>query len=92
MIEIKNLSKAFEKNFALKKLNFQVGDGSVFALVGSNGSGKSTRLRTISGVYQPTAGDVLIDGKFRGGRSLFLQRNYPGQRFKSSQQNLQRME
>ena len=63
MIEIKNLSKAFEKNFALKKLNFQVGDGSVFALVGSNGSGKSTLLRTISGVYQPTAGDVLIDGK-----------------------------
>ena len=50
MIEIKNLSKAFEKNFALKKLNFQVGDGSVFALVGSNGSGKSTLLRTISGV------------------------------------------
>lgn len=63
MIEIKNLSKAFEKNFALKKLNFQVGDGSVFAFVGSNGSGKSTLLRTISGVYQPTAGDVLIDGK-----------------------------
>lgn len=63
MIEIKNLSKAFEKNFALRKLNFQVGDGSVFALVGSNGSGKSTLLRTISGVYQPTAGDVLIDGK-----------------------------
>ena len=63
MIEIKNLSKAFEKNFALKKLNFQVDDGSVFALVGSNGSGKSTLLRTISGVYQPTAGDVLIDGK-----------------------------
>lgn len=63
MIEIKNLSKAFEKNFALKKLNFQVGDSSVFALVGSNGSGKSTLLRTISGVYQPTVGDVLIDGK-----------------------------
>lgn len=63
MIEIKNLSKAFEKNFVLKKLNFQVGDSSVFALVGSNGSGKSTLLRTISGVYQPTAGDVLIDGK-----------------------------
>ena len=63
MIEIKNLSKAFEKNFALKKLNFQVGDSSVFALVGSTGSGKSTLLRTISGVYQPSAGDVLIDGK-----------------------------
>lgn len=63
MIEIKNLSKAFDKNFALKKLNFQVGEGSVFALVGSNGSGKSTLLRTVSGVYQPTAGQVLIDGK-----------------------------
>lgn len=62
MIEIKNLSKAFGKNFALKKLGFQVGEGSVFALVGSNGSGKSTLLRTIAGVYQPTAGEVLIDG------------------------------
>ncbi len=63
MIEIKNLSKAFDKNVALKKLNFQVGEGSVFALVGSNGSGKSTLLRTVSGVYKPTAGKVLIDGK-----------------------------
>lgn len=63
MIEIKNLSKAFDKNYALKKLNFQVGDGSVFALVGSNGSGKSTLLRTVSGVYEPTAGEVLVDGK-----------------------------
>lgn len=63
MIDIKNLSKAFDKNYALKKLNFQVAEGSVFALVGSNGSGKSTFLRTVSGVYEPTSGEVLIDGQ-----------------------------
>ena len=63
MIEIKNLSKAFDKNVALKKLNFQVGEGSVFALVGSNGSGKSTLLHIIGGVDRPTSGKVYIDGK-----------------------------
>ena len=56
MIEIKNLTKTFEKTKALNDISFSVANGSVFGLVGSNGSGKSTLLRIMAGVFQPDSG------------------------------------
>ena len=63
MIEIKNVTKMFGELKALDSLNFNVSDGSVFGLVGSNGAGKSTLLRVINGVFEPDAGEVLIEGE-----------------------------
>lgn len=63
MIEIKNLTKTFEKTKALNDISFSVANGSVFGLVGSNGSGKSTLLRIMAGVFQPDSGNVYMDGE-----------------------------
>lgn len=63
MIEIKNLTKRFQKVVALDRLSFQIKRGSIFGLVGSNGSGKSTLLRTVSGVFKPDGGCVEINGE-----------------------------
>ena len=63
MIELKNLTKRFDKITAVDNMNLTISDGSVVGLVGSNGSGKSTLLRLLSGVYQPDGGEVLVGGK-----------------------------
>lgn len=63
MIEIKNVSKSFDKKEVLKNINLQVQDCSVLALVGINGAGKSTLLRIICDVLRPDEGAVLIDGE-----------------------------
>ena len=61
MLKIENLSKSFGKLEVLKDLNLEVQEGSVFGLVGVNGAGKSTLLRCIAGVYEPDAGNILLD-------------------------------
>ena len=48
---------------ALKGVSFSIGDGEVVGIVGRNGSGKSTILKIMAGVYRPTAGIVKISGK-----------------------------
>lgn len=63
MIELRSLTKQFDKNLALDALDLTIESGGVYALVGSNGSGKSTLLRTIAGVYAADSGAVLIDGE-----------------------------
>ncbi len=63
MIEIQKLTKQFDKVTALDELELTVENGTVVGLIGSNGGGKSTLLRILSGVYMPDGGEVLIDGK-----------------------------
>lgn len=63
MIEAKELTKKFDRVMALDHISFQVQSGSVFGLVGSNGAGKSTFLRTLAGIYKPDGGEVLLDGE-----------------------------
>ena len=62
MIEAKQLTKKFGTTVALNGITFTIGNGSVFGLVGSNGAGKSTFLRTAAGVYKPDEGSLLVDG------------------------------
>ncbi|MBW7572516.1 ABC transporter ATP-binding protein [Caproiciproducens faecalis] len=62
MIEAKKLTKKFGTTAALDEISFSIGSGSVFGLVGSNGAGKSTFLRTLAGIYKPGGGEVLLDG------------------------------
>jgi lipopolysaccharide transport system ATP-binding protein len=49
--------------WALKDVSLSIPEGSMYALVGHNGSGKSTMLRCIAGIYRPDAGKVTVDGR-----------------------------
>tara|TARA_A100001037_G_scaffold298122_1_gene321312 strand:- start:964 stop:1743 length:780 start_codon:yes stop_codon:yes gene_type:complete len=48
---------------ALKNISFRLEDGDRIGLIGHNGSGKTTLLRLLAGVYAPTAGEILIEGR-----------------------------
>ena len=63
MIEIKNCSKAFGKIQAVNKVTMDIGEREVFGLIGSNGAGKSTLLKVIAGVFKPTEGKVVRNGR-----------------------------
>ena len=63
MITTEKLSKNFSGFKALESITCSIPDGSIYGMVGSNGAGKSTFLRIITGVYQPDSGTALIDGK-----------------------------
>ncbi|MCR5155400.1 MAG: ABC transporter ATP-binding protein [Butyrivibrio sp.] len=61
MIELLDLEKSFDDIKAVNRVSLNILDGEVFGLVGTNGAGKSTILRIISGVIRPDAGIVLVD-------------------------------
>lgn len=63
MIEVKNLSKSFETIKAIDSISAHIEDGHVFGLIGTNGAGKSTFMRMLSGVLKPDDGEILIDGE-----------------------------
>ena len=63
MICAKNLTMKFDDFTALKNLNCEIPEACIYGLVGSNGAGKSTFLRLISGIYRPDSGEVTFDGK-----------------------------
>lgn len=64
MIEIKNLRKVFDNKFeALKSIDLEIEDGDLVCLLGPSGCGKTTILNLISGLLDPTDGDILFDGK-----------------------------
>lgn len=63
MVEIRHFKMSFGDKTVIKDLSFDVFRGEVFGFLGSNGSGKTTTLRALLGLYQPTAGDLLINGK-----------------------------
>ncbi|MEV0449768.1 ATP-binding cassette domain-containing protein [Streptomyces sp. NPDC050600] len=62
MIICKNLSKSYDSRRVVDDVSFDVPAGSVTALVGRNGSGKSTTLRMLLGLSAPTAGTALVNG------------------------------
>ena len=63
MIELKNIVKKFDSYTALDGVSLSIEKGTAFGLLGSNGAGKSTILRLISGIYSPESGEVLVDGE-----------------------------
>lgn len=63
MIEIKNLTKEFNKFKALKDLNLNFNDGHSIAFIGPNGCGKTTLIKCILGLNVVEEGDILVNGK-----------------------------
>ena len=63
MLSTENVGKEFNGVWVLKDIHFQLKRGEIHALVGENGAGKSTFIKILSGVYKPSAGSVLLEGK-----------------------------
>ena len=63
MIEVERLSKSYRDTTAVDAVSFRVAEGELLALVGGSGSGKTTTLKMINRLVEPTAGQVLIDGE-----------------------------
>ncbi len=61
-IEVKKVSKKFQKNEVLKETNLVFESGKIYSLVGRNGSGKTVLLKILCGLYYPASGEVLFDG------------------------------
>ena len=62
MIELSHVTKTFGGKKALDELSLRVPQGAVYGLIGSNGAGKSTAIRHLTGIYRPDAGTVTIGG------------------------------
>ena len=61
MITINGLSKRFADKMAVRKVNFKIEEGEIFALLGPNGAGKTTTMRMLSTLLKPTTGTITID-------------------------------
>jgi branched-chain amino acid transport system ATP-binding protein len=62
MLEIKNLHVYYGGIHALHGVSLRVPDGKIVTLLGSNGAGKSSTLRTIAGIVKPSEGSITFDG------------------------------
>jgi erythritol transport system ATP-binding protein len=62
VLRLTDVSKAYPGTMALKNVNFELHAGAVNVLVGENGAGKSTMMKIIAGVEQPSKGQILLDG------------------------------
>ena len=62
IIKVRNLSAAYGDNVVLDDISFEVLKGQIFVILGGSGCGKSTLLKQMIGLYEPTAGQILING------------------------------
>lgn len=63
MIEVNNLSFEIDGKEILKDVNLKIGKGKIFGIIGPNGVGKTTLMRCLTGIYNPTWGNVSYDGQ-----------------------------
>lgn len=62
VLEVRALSKQYNKVLAADNVSFEIEKGEIFALIGPNGAGKTTTIRMISTLLTPTAGDAIVAG------------------------------
>src|ERR671911_1471429 len=65
MLELRNITKRFGQVLANDKVNIVVKPGTIHAIVGENGAGKSTAMRIAYGFYKADSGEILVDGQVR---------------------------
>ena len=70
-IDVKNVSKNFNKNKVISNVSIQVDQGRTIGIVGNNGSGKTVLLKMICGLFLPTEGKVAVKGKVIGKDIVF---------------------
>lgn len=63
MLTAKNLKKSYGDHQAVRGVSFEIAKGEVFGLLGPNGAGKTTTISMLTGLMDPTAGQVLVDGQ-----------------------------
>lgn len=63
LLDVKDLTVYYGKALALDHISLRVDDGEIVAIVGANGAGKTTAIRTISGLKQPAEGEIRFEGK-----------------------------
>jgi len=82
-IEVRDLSRRFGRFVAVDSVSFEVRRGEVFGFLGSNGAGKSTTIRMLCGLLEPSSGSALIDGVDVGTKPEDVRRRigYMSQRF-----------
>ena len=69
-LEVRNLVKSFGETRAVDDISFTARSGQIFGLVGRNGAGKTTAIRTIMNIYLPDKGEILLGGTPVGNRIL----------------------
>lgn len=70
-LELKNVSMHFGGIKAVSELSFALGQGEILALIGPNGAGKTTAFNTVTGVYQPTLGQIFSYGRPLAGKKPY---------------------
>ena len=71
LLELKNVEAAYGNIKALKGINLSVEEGKIVTLIGANGAGKSTTMKTIMGVMKPTAGEIRFKGESLVGKKPY---------------------
>jgi len=72
MIELKNVTKLYHQIEAVRNLSLTVEDGEIMGLIGHNGAGKSTTLKMILGLIEPTSGQVEVMGRDMAKESVYI--------------------
>ena len=70
-LQVRGVTKRFGGLTAVKDLTMEVSRGALYGLIGPNGAGKTTVFNLLTGVYDPTEGDILLEGRQIGGRQPF---------------------
>lgn len=63
LLQVRDLTASYGNIQALHGISFDVAEGEIVTLIGANGAGKSTTLRTVSGLLKPTGGSIIFDGR-----------------------------